>query len=71
MERTANAQLIYDYRVQIIEYKKKLRASDYKALKYAEGEISEEEYAPIREERRAWRNRINDLEYLIAEAKKQ
>lgn len=60
-----------DYHRQIAEFKRKLRESDYKAIKYAEGEISEEEYAPIREERRAWRNRINDLEYLIAEAKKQ
>lgn len=69
MERTANAQLIYDYKVQIIDCKKKLHKSDYKAIKFAEGEISEEEYESIREERRAWRDAINELEQKITELK--
>ena len=36
--------------------------SDYKALKYAEGWLTAEEYAPIKAERQSWRERINELE---------
>ena len=42
--------------------KNELAESDYKAIKYAEGWYSEEEYAPIRAKRQALRNRINELE---------
>ncbi len=42
--------------------KQQLFASDYKALKYAEGWISAEEYAPIKAERQALRDEINELE---------
>jgi hypothetical protein len=42
--------------------KLQLQATDYQAIKYAEGELSETEYAPIKEQRRAWRLRINELE---------
>lgn len=51
---------------EIIELKRKLRSTDYKAIKYAEGELSAEEYALIRLERRAWRDEINLLEAEIA-----
>lgn len=47
---------------RIAELKKLLADSDYKAIKYAEGEILEEEYLPIKEQRRAWRAEINELE---------
>ena len=47
---------------RISELKRLLAESDYKAIKYAEGEITEEEYAPIKEQRRAWRVEINELE---------
>ena len=47
---------------EISELKQKLLDTDYKAIKYAEGHISEEEYAPIKAERQEWRNRINELE---------
>ena len=47
---------------QIIELKQKLADTDYKAIKYAEGAISEEEYAPIKQQRQAWRDEINELE---------
>ena len=40
----------------------KLKDSDYKAIKYAEGVFTEEEYAPIRAERQALRDEINKLE---------
>lgn len=47
---------------RIAELKKLLADTDYKAIKYAEGEILEEDYISIREQRRAWRAEINELE---------
>ena len=47
---------------QIMELKAQLLATDYKAIKFAEGWITQEEYAPIRAERQAIRDRINALE---------
>lgn len=41
--------------------KMRLEASDFKAIKYAEGLISAEEYAPIKSQRQLWRDRINEL----------
>ena len=38
-----------------------LKATDYKALKYAEGALTEAEYAPIKAQRQAWRTEINRL----------
>lgn len=52
---------------EILRLKGQLDATDYQAIKYAEGQISEEEYSPIREERQAWRDRINELERMINE----
>lgn len=42
--------------------KMELASTDYKAIKYAEGWLSEEEYAPIRAARQAIRDEINALE---------
>ena len=53
----------------IIELKRKLRSTDYKAIKYAEGLISEADYAPIKAEREGYRAEINSLEMQIAEIK--
>lgn len=47
---------------RIIELKSQLSATDYKALKFMEGWLTEEEYAPIRAERQAIRDEINRLE---------
>lgn len=44
---------------------KNLQSTDYKAIKYAEGLISEEDYAPIKAKRQSWRDRINELEEVI------
>ena len=49
---------------EIKELKAKLEATDYQAIKFAEGVMSAEEYAPIKEQRQAWRARINELEAL-------
>lgn len=48
--------------IRITELKNKLNNTDYKAIKYAEGQISEEEYASIKIERQKWRDEINNLE---------
>ena len=46
--------------------KLQLQQSDYKAIKYAEGLFTEEEYAPIKAERQAMRDDINRLEAELA-----
>lgn len=45
----------------IRELKSLLNSTDYKAIKYAEGELSAEEYAETLVQRRAWRAEINKL----------
>lgn len=42
--------------------KRLLTESDYKAIKFSEGVMTEQEYAPIRTQRAAWRAEINELE---------
>lgn len=46
----------------IAELKARLTATDYQAIKYAEGVMSLGEYEPIREQRKVWRAQINNLE---------
>lgn len=62
-------ETIKKYRDEIFECKRKLNASDYKALKFAEGELSSLEYAPTLVERRNLRSQINYLESKIKELK--
>ena len=50
---------------EIREALEALRASDYKAIKYAEGLITAEEYEPIKAERQSLRDRINELEAML------
>lgn len=47
---------------EISRLKAQLKKSDYKAIKYAEGWITEEEYAEIKAERQRIRDEINRLE---------
>ena len=47
---------------KIAELKQKLADTDYKAIKYVEGEYTDEEYEPIKEMRKEWRRAINELE---------
>ena len=51
--------------MRINELRNLLANTDYKAIKYAEGQFSEEEYAPIKAQRQAWREEINQLEEQI------
>ena len=57
-----------EIRSEINALKQLLANSDYQAIKHSEGEISEAEYAPIREKRAAWRKRINELEAKLTAA---
>ncbi len=50
---------------EIVKLKTRLSETDYQAIKYAEGVISEEDYAPVKTERIKWRERINELEKLL------
>lgn len=47
---------------RISELKSQLSSTDYQAIKYAEGIISEEEYLPVKELRQSYRLEINQLE---------
>ena len=47
---------------QIAPLKAQLTATDYKAMKFAEGWLTAEEYAPIKAERQVLRDEINRLE---------
>lgn len=48
--------------IKISKLKKALKSTDYQAIKFAEGEMTLEEYQEVREQRRAWRAEINELE---------
>lgn len=50
---------------RIAELKALLQSTDYQAIKYAEGFISEEDYLPIKQTRQEYRNEINELETQI------
>ena len=64
-KKTEEDKLKDQYRLEITQLKKQLSDTDYKAIKYAEGQISEEEYASVRAERQGYRDRINELEALL------
>ena len=66
-----NRELRWAKGEQIIKLKGELRRTDYMAIKYAEGELSAEEYAEVKEQRRAWRAEINRLQAEIEALKTQ
>ena len=77
LETMRLAQLEYEQQLQkqaeidevqrkISETKAKLSQTDYQAIKYAEGFISEADYAQIKAQRQAWRDEINALEAELA-----
>ena len=63
--KTEQDKLKDQYRLEITQLKKQLSNTDYKAIKYAEGQISESEYASVKAERQGYRDRINELEALL------
>lgn len=58
---------LYEINSEIHELKQSLSSTDYQAIKYAEGELSVEEYEPIKIQRREWRLKINNLEEQLSE----
>lgn len=53
--------------IRIAELKKQLADTDYEAIKFAEGEMSAEDYAPFKIQRATWRAEINRLEEQLGE----
>lgn len=51
-----------NYLAEITALKGLLSDTDYKALKHADGVMSDEEYEPIRTRREKWRRLINEYE---------
>lgn len=79
LETMRLAQLEYEQQLQrqaeideiqrkISEAKAKLSQTDYQAIKYFEGFISEADYAPMKALRQAYRDEINRLEAELASA---
>jgi len=69
-KKTESMILIEQYQSEIVELKKYLFDTDYKAIKFAEGELSEEAYREVKSQRHDARVRINELESLIEELEK-
>ena len=69
-KKTESMILIEQYKSEIIELKKYLSDTDYKAIKFAEGEITESDYQEVKSQRHDARVRINELESLIEELEK-
>lgn len=64
-DKIVNYEIIYREETTeetISQLKQNLSNTDYLCLKYAEGELTEEEYAPIKAQRKEWRAEINRLE---------
>lgn len=64
----SDAEEIRNHR-RVGRLKEMLADTDYQAIKHSEGELTDEEYAPIREQRRQWRAEINQLEAKIESLK--
>lgn len=65
IDENGNFVYIQGYRQKykrIEELKQNLKETDYKAIKYSEGQISEEEYVSVKEQRQNWRDEINERE---------
>ena len=69
-QKTEDEKLIEQYQSEIVELKKYLSDTDYKAIKFAEGEITEGDYREDKLQRHNARVRINELESLIEELEK-
>lgn len=63
--KTADALRREEYAAEIQALKRSLAETDYKAIKYAEGVMADEDYQATGIQRQAWRRRINELEALI------
>lgn len=66
-EAETKADSIASINQQIRELQGKLAATDYQALKYSEGWITEEDYTEIKANRQSWRDTINQLQAQLKE----
>lgn len=65
--KTADDLQKEEYAAEIRALKRSLADTDYKAIKYAEGVMADEDYQATGIQRQAWRRRINELEATIAD----
>lgn len=61
-------QNIAAIKTEIRTLQQHLASTDYQAIKYAEGRLTAEEFAPMREQRQTWRDRINELQATLEAA---
>ena len=61
-EEEVAKDIISNRNKEISELKAKLAQTDYQAIKFAEGWITADDYAPTKALRNSWRVRINELE---------
>lgn len=61
-EEEAQAMMPPPPELVIADLQNRLAETVYQAIKFAEGWTTEEEYAPIKAQRQAWRDEINSLE---------
>jgi predicted nucleic acid-binding protein len=61
-EDKALAKKQAEIKQQIRELKANLSATDYQAIKYAEGELTLAEFSEVKNQRKTWREKINELE---------
>ena len=66
-EAETKADSIASINQQIKELQGKLSATDYQALKYSEGWITEKDYTEIKANRQSWRDTINQLQAQLKE----
>lgn len=66
-EAETKADTIASINQQIRELQGKLAATDYQALKYSEGWITEKDYTEIKANRQSWRDTINQLQAQLEE----
>ena len=66
-EAETKADSIASINQQIRELQGKLAATDYQALKYSEGWITEKDYTEIKANRQSWRDTINQLQAQLKE----
>ena len=66
-EAETKANSIASINQQIRELQGKLAATDYQALKYSEGWITEKDYTEIKANRQSWRDTINQLQAQLKE----
>lgn len=66
-EAETKADTVASINQQIRELQSKLAATDYQALKYSEGWITEKDYTEIKANRQSWRDAINQLQAQLKE----